>query len=239
MGKRQPHGDDVFARWYVKAGDAIKAAEMVHDLEPRVGRCNRKTMMVNEGTTPGACGSCDASCIKDCHDLCYAIWHIDNVYPTCLRNHAENLVFRRRDPVGYYLAFFCEAANRNMALRVNETGDFETAGDVLALDMVARMFPSVKVVGYSKRFRLLPAISRLNKLPNVTIHFSLACDGRYETLARKAGVPCTRITFDPKECSCPNQRFKAAGVVKPWYCATCAAKKCGCFSDRDVVFLAH
>lgn len=226
-------------RWYARANAAIKAAEKVKSIAPHVGRGNSKTAMINEGTTPGLCGSCDPSCVKDCQGFCYAIWHMDNLYSACRRNHAENLVCRRRDPVAYYRAFFEAAAASGCAVRVNESGDFETARDVAALERVARAFPAVRVIGYSKRFRLLPAIARLNALPNVVIHFSLACSGRYENHARANGVPCTRVTFKAHECNCPFQRLKMAGKSGAWHCATCAAKKCGCFSGHDVAFLAH
>jgi hypothetical protein len=232
------HSADALARYQQKARAELARAERA-ETAIHVGRGNSKTAMVNESTVPGTCGTCHASAAKDCERICYAIWHMANIYKACLHNYAENTVARRRDPVAYYRAFFQAANAAGCALRVNESGDFERVEDVRALELVAREFPGVRVIGYSKRYRLLPAIAKLNELPNVCIHFSLACHGRYEDHARTAGVPCTTVTTDVRACNCPFQLLKLRGVAGSWHCATCAARKCGCFSAHDVHFLAH
>ena len=234
---------------------------------PRAGTSNRKTKMINEGTTPGRCGTCDPSCAGDCDKFCYAIAHGDGVYPAARENHVINTIARRRDAVAYYRHFFQLAAAAGNDLRVNETGDFETASQVRAFVAVAREFPTVRVIGYSKREALLPEIAAANKLPNVQLHYSLACCHKGEAVARAAGVPCTCVTFDPAACGCPFQVRKlnafrkaydaavtasdsdrpaftaataaARDAAAGWSCQDCARRGCGCFGARDVAFLAH
>lgn len=223
--------------------------------------------MVNEGSTPGPRGTCDGSCVGDCLSFCYAIAHGDGVYPAARENHVCNTIARRRDAVAYYRYFFGIAAALGHDLRINETGDFENAEQLRAFISVAREFPGVRVIGYSKRAGLLDLMAAANMLPNVQLHFSLACKGIGAGLARAAGVPVTCVTTDAERCGCPFQRRKfgafcraydnaikagaddksarAAGVqaakkaAAGWSCQDCARKGCGCFGSDDVAFLVH
>lgn len=231
--------DESLANYREKVTRAIERHTMVR-LCPYLARIhtgngNTKTGMMNEGTSSGSCGSCDKSCIGDCEGMCYVMTHVDGVRPACLEHHAENLQARRGDPLGYYETHFARAEERGVPLRVNETGDFETREDIVAFYIVASLHPSVKVIGYTKRENLLAQVAECNRLPNVQLHYSLACKRKGEDTARRFGVPCTCITDDISKCRCPAQKLPKG----KWHCRDCAERGCGCFSDKDVPFLAH
>ena len=221
-----------------KVADLL-ASLRVADCSVHFGISNKKTKMVNEGTSAGLAGTCDESCVGDCREGCYAIVHGDGVYKSARRNHAENTILRRANPVRYYEQFFEFALVHGKSLRLNETGDFETQADIEAVYSVAQKYPSVRVIGYTKRANLLRFVSMLNKLENVMIHFSLACKGFGKAIAEMNGVPYTQITTEPTECTCPAQIAKMNGNSVNWSCSMCAEKGCGCFSSKNVTFLAH
>ena len=202
-----------------------------------IGKGNSKTKMVEEATSAGLTGTCCGSCKGDCRESCYAIVHQDGIYPKCRENHAMNTVLRRVNRERYYIAFFEYANIHNRHLRVNESGDFENCDDVLALKKVAEKYPDVRVIGYSKRENLIPYLAIINKLPNVEIHFSVACNGNGAEGAKKCGVPCAKITLEKSECNCPAQLAKMNGKV--WNCCKCAELKTGCFANKNINFLAH
>lgn len=221
-----------------KVADLIAEYSACHSLcRIHIGLGNKKTQMVNEGTSAGVNGTCDASCIGDCREGCYAITHMDGVYVLSRRQHAENTIMRRINAKAYYEVFFAYAYGKKQHLRVNETGDFETAEDVTALMAVAKKYPSVRVIGYTKRANLLKEVAKINKLDNVVIHYSLACNALNADIALRFSVPVTRITLDVGKCNCPNQLAKLNG--KKHSCRLCAEMGIGCFSDKDVTFLAH
>ena len=231
--------EESLANYRGKVADALSRHEMVrvcpYLARIHTGSGNAKTDMMNEGTSSGSCGSCDASCVGDCEGMCYVMTHVDGVRPHCLDRHAENLQARRGDPLAYYETHFSRAEKAGVPLRVNETGDFETVADVKAFMSAAVAHPTVKVVGYTKRWALLAHVAKCNELPNVQLHFSLACFRKGEATARRLGVPCTSITFDRSEVNCPAQRLPKG----KWHCRMCAERGCGCFSPKDVMFLAH
>lgn len=202
-----------------------------------IGKGNSKTKMVEEATSAGLTGTCCGSCKGDCRESCYAIVHQDGIYSKCRKNHAMNTVLRRVDRERYYIAFFEYAQKHNRHLRINESGDFENCDDILALKNVAENYPEVRVIGYSKRENLMQYLAEINNLPNVEIHFSLACKGKGLETAKKYGVPCAKITFEKSNCNCPSQLAKMNGKV--WNCCKCAELKTGCFADKDINFLAH
>lgn len=202
-----------------------------------IGKGNSKTKMVEEATSAGLTGTCCGSCKGDCRESCYAIVHQDGVYPKCRENHAMNTVLRRVNRERYYTAFFDYAKKYNRHLRVNESGDFENSDDILTLKMVAEKYPEVRVIGYSKRENLIPYLAVINNLPNVEIHFSVACNGNGAEGAKNYGVPCAKITFEKSECNCPAQLAKMNGKV--WNCCKCAELKTGCFANKNINFLAH
>ena len=199
------------------------------------GTGNTKTGMCNEGTSSGSCGSCDKSCIGDCEDWCYVMTHVDGVRPACLEHHAENLQARRGDPIAYYYAHFEKARELGVPLRINETGDFEGHADIFAFLCVATAYPTVKVIGYTKRESLLDIVAECNTLPNVQLHYSLACKRNGEERARALGVPCTFVTTDIAKVGCPAQKLPKG----KWHCRKCAELGIGCFSNEDVGFHAH
>ena len=219
-----------------------KVVDLLSSLKPEdctihIGVSNVKTNMINEGTSAGPCGTCDGSCVGDCFEGCYAVVHGDGIYTASRRNHAENTIMRRADRIAYYTAFFQFAEKKHKHLRLNETGDFECSADLEAVFEVAQKFPSVRVISYTKRLGLLAQVKKLNSLPNVTIHFSLACNRLGMAEAERFGVPVTRISHKLEEVNCPNQLLKVKG--KEWHCAMCAERGVGCFAKKDVTFLAH
>lgn len=231
--------EESLANYREKVESAISRHEMVR-MYPYLARIhtgmgNTKTGMANEGTSSGSCGSCDPSCEGDCESICYVMTHVDGVRPLCLEHHAENLQARRADPLVYYITHFTRANFKDIPLRVNETGDFESEEDIKAFYRVASEFSYVKVIGYTKRESLLPWIRRCNELPNVQLHYSLACKHKGEETARRLGVPCTKITTDIRECGCPAQKLPKG----KWHCRDCANRGCGCFSNKDIAFMAH
>ena len=106
-----------------------------------------------------------------------------------------------------------------------------------AVLQAAEEYPDVRVIGYSKRENLIPYLAIINKLPNVEIHFSVACNGNGAEGAKKYGVPCAKITLEKSECNCPAQLAKMNGKV--WNCCKCAELKTGCFTNKNINFLAH
>ena len=208
----------------------------INECSIHIGKGNSKTDCIEEGTSAGVNGTCDKSCCGNCREGCYAIVHQDGIYNRCLKNHAENTVMRRQNREAYYTAFFEFANKKFKPLRVNESGDFECKDDIIALMTVAKKFPLVKVIGYTKRANLLSFVARLNTLDNVMIHYSLGINDD-KTVAEKLGVPTTTITFNHNEVKCLNQLFKKKGKI--WTCRICAEKCIGCFSNKPMVFYAH
>lgn len=220
-----------------KVSNAIAhCTEHMDECVIHMGKGNSKTDCIEEGTSAGIKGTCDPSCCGNCREGCYAIVHQDGVYKACLKNHAENTIMRRKNREAYYTAFFEFANKKGKPLRVNESGDFECEDDVFALMTVANKYPSVKVIGYTKRANLLSAVAMLNALGNVMIHYSIGINGD-KTVAENYGVPTATITFNHNEVKCLNQLFKKKGKV--WTCRMCAEKGIGCFANKPMVFDAH
>lgn len=236
----------MYTRWNVESINSYerKVSDLLAELSAcpyacsvHIGTGNTKTRMVNEGTSAGVCGTCDGSCVGDCREGCYAIVHGDGIYKEARIAHAENTIVRRNNPTAYYETFFAYAFKKGKGVRINETGDFETVEDVTALMAVAKKYPSVRVIGYTKRANLLSAVADLNKLANVCIHFSLACNGMNADIAERFGVPVTKIVFNMEECNCPNQIAKSHG--KNHSCQSCARLGIGCFKNQTIRFFAH
>lgn len=219
-----------------KLRNAVEEAQDCYNAV-HIGFSNAKTgASVNEGTTPIV--TCCAHACKTCARSCYAVLHIDNIYPAARRNHAENTIMRRRNAKSYYEAFFSEALRRGMMLRINETGDFENARQVAALKAVARRFPSVPVIGYTRRTNLVDAIADLCKAcPNVSIRYSCFTDApsKRDEHARETVKTCR---VDPVKTTCLAQLHAANGET--WTCAACAAAKVGCFDKcACITFKMH
>ena len=204
-----------------------------------IGTANSKTRMINEGTSAGLKGTCCAQCKGDCREGCYAIVHGDGVYSSARDNHAQNTIMRRQDRRAYYETFFFFANLKGKNLRINETGDFEDERDVEAFIEVAKNYPKVRVIGYTHRSNLVGLLAEANKLENVMLHFSVACNGSNRNIAIKHNVPTTEIVFDSKKATCPFQVAKMHGNKVKWSCDKCATLGCGCFSNKNVYFLAH
>lgn len=199
-----------------------------------VGTANSKTGAVNEGTSPLV--TCSAKACATCGCECYAVWHIDNVYPAARKNHAENTILRRLDPWGYYERVFAVAEKNGAALvRVNETGDFENVEQLAAMCHAAIKRHNMQVIGYTRRNELISALADCPD--NVHVRYSLYRDG--ETTDQGDAVrACRCAAVSETDTTCPAQIAAANG--KRWTCSDCARCKCGCASRRAVVvFRAH
>ena len=208
-----------------------EAAAICADGPVHIGRGNAKTGGINEGTLP--LYTCDRSARATCGRSCYAV-RMALRLPALFGHYAANTAARRRDPAAYYRAFFEEARRTGKFLRLNESGDFESVRQLRAAIAVAREFPDVVVITYTKRRNLL----RTAATAPASFHVHFSCwtgDIAGERAAAAAGIPTASVS--ETRCTCPAQVAAAAG--RTWKCADCARCGCGCASASPVVFKAH
>lgn len=234
MAKLNNYTDASFEKAQARINGAVSCAANGQERVLHVGTANGKTSAVNEGTSPLV--TCSEYACRTCGRKCYAVWHIDNRLTAARRNHAENTIYRRMDPVTYYREFFQAAEKAGTFLRINETGDFENVEQARAFASVARQFPSVRVIGYTRRPELAETVATFP--PSVSVRYSQFTDADIPSAVLAAGIKTCRVSETENTSTCPSQIAKAKGLK--WTCADCVAHNCGCFGPKsEIVFEGH
>ena len=220
-----------------------------------IGTDNSKTGMPTISTTAvETCKNC-----ANCEKACYAR-KCEMIHPETKAMHERNTTAIENDlqQWGRDMAAYL-AAYRPEAIRMNESGDFNTKNSAEYFDIVMRLaiaFPRTVFQGMTKCDDIVNAwidahgLNTRYGLPeNVRLSFS-----DFDGLNNPHGLPVSyiRTKADKKAgvpyagTRCPNQVQKEAmkknknfKPVKKWQCIDCYKHNLGCFANANMVWDEH
>ena len=171
------------------------------------------------------------TCAPDipCGDDCYAV-KLGKRRPNVLESWKANLRFLRDDRAGYFEAIAEHFRKHEPRFfRFHVSGDFINAGHLLETIKLARSFPTVKILAFSKRFEFFP---HPRAIPASFALIASQWDGWKES---PRGFRKAWIRFPDN----PDPRIPSRALECPGSCEACAL----CWNLRklraDVVFDKH
>ncbi len=226
--------EDAFSNRIARMKDYLKSAlENVDNLHVFISGGNRKTGIIPSVSLLPVidCGNC-----KICSHSCYDLRH-DMIYKEGINTRATNSAIFRKDPDRYFREIEAWLTlNNPHAFRWHIGGDIKNATYFRGMIKVAKNFPDIRFLAFTKMFNLVNAeLTEGNYLPgNLQILFS-GWPG--QRMINVYGLPSSHPLYPDGTTSAHEGAKLCTGN-----CTECLAEKRLCWylkTNEEVVFPLH